>query len=246
VCTALPSRTEACRNESECGSLDACVRDPDARTCVEGGDVDAPCSFESPCAADLRCVADRCATLPDVGGDCAATFECVAGATCDGSVCVTSPGLGERCATNLPRCAPGLGCNPTTEQCDTGGADGEQCHFTGNVDLCADGLGCSFEATGNYCRPLSSTGGPCTNDHNCGGDDYCDFGTLVCTPRLGDGAACSDGNECSAGLACQPGTGGAACRPLPALGEACSYDCGGDAVCEGVGGICQPQLCVVP
>ena len=245
ACAAQPSRTEACRNETECGSLDACVRDPDARTCSEGGALGDACSFEAPCAADLRCIDATCATLPEIGDDCATTFECAAGATCDGAVCVAVPGPGETCASGLPRCAEGFGCNPTTNQCDTGGADGAPCHFTGTVDLCAPGLGCSFEPEGNVCRPKSAAGGACTNDNNCGVDDYCDFATLACTPRQAEGTACSAGNECATDLACQPGTGAASCRPLPTLGEACSFDCAGGTVCEGVGGICQPQLCVV-
>jgi hypothetical protein len=246
VCTVLPSRTEACRTERDCGSLDACVRDPDARVCGSGGAVGDACSFEQPCAPGLICPAGTCVVLPEIGEDCATTYECAAGATCDGSVCVRRPGLDETCLEFFPRCADGLGCNPTTNRCDTGGADGELCHVTGNGDLCVAGLGCNFEPDGSFCRPRSATSGPCTNDANCGSDDYCDFGTLLCTPRLPAESACSDGNECAAGLVCEPGPGGVACRPPPGPGDACSFACDGGTVCTGVGGICQPQLCAVP
>jgi hypothetical protein len=245
-CTTLASRTEPCRSDDECGSLDACVRDLDARACVVGGTLGDACSFETPCTPDLRCLDGRCGLLPTVGEDCAATFECDAEASCDGAVCVRRPGLDETCLDLFPRCAQGLGCNPTTNRCDTGGGDGEPCHATETVQLCAPGLGCDFAPEGNICRALSETGGPCTNDNVCTPDDFCDFATLECTPRRPAAAACSAGNECAVGLLCEFGPGGAACRPMPRLGDACSFDCDDGAVCQGIGGICQPQLCVVP
>jgi hypothetical protein len=251
-CVNTQTRGVACSNERVCASGEACLRDPGARVCGGGLPLGSACSFDTPCESALRCVQDICVALPALGEPCDATFECGGGAVCEmkqeGALCVTPPALGEPCLEVASRwCAVGLGCHPETRLCGEGGAEGELCYPTGSSDpeRCLAGLGCYFGQDGrNTCRPISARGGECTTDVNCAPEDYCDLSALRCAERVGPEGACSAGNECAAGLSCQPGVGGVACRPLPAVGEACVWECGGGAVCEGVGGICEPAVCV--
>lgn len=251
-CVSASTRGAPCSNERACASGEACLRDPGARVCGGGLPLGSECSFDTPCESSLRCVQDRCVALPALGEPCEATFECAGEAVCEQQqermVCVRAPALGEPCLElGSRRCAVGLGCHLETGLCGEGGAEGELCYPTGGADpeRCLPGLGCYFGQDGrNTCRPISARGGECTTDINCAPEDYCDLSALRCAARVGVEGACSAGNECAAGLSCQPGVGGVACRPLPAVGEACVWECAGGAVCEGVGGICEPVVCV--
>jgi hypothetical protein len=98
----------------------------------------------------------------------------------------------------------------------------------GQAFLCniADGVSCS--GTTQKCTALAGTGQPCTQDVDCVGADYCNYGSTgampTCAQRLALGASCAGvaSNACQSTAYCDPG--GQTCKPVLSDGSSCTFD----------------------
>jgi hypothetical protein len=249
TCRVLAVLGDGCRDPQTCGAERSCGRAPETRTC---GDRDGPghaCS-DGTCAPGLTCHGEplSCVPLPGDGQPCLDGFYCAEGFTCADGVgtCTALPGLGQPCVMGPSFCAPGLGCRQSDNTCQEPAGQGEDCLINPPDYLCAEGLGCDFGTTGSTCVPVGGPGSPCTNDSTCVATAYCEFSNMTCTTRLADGGACNDGNECLPGHECRVQPGGPRCAPLPGRGEPCAWDCADGLACQGPGGTCVPEFCVMP
>jgi hypothetical protein len=251
-CATATALGEGCRGPQACGAAASCGRAPETRTCGAADGSGAMCE-EGSCADGLACgqATMTCEALPGVSQPCLDGAACGAGLTCAFSTqtCVALPGAGQPCfADGSTFCAPGLGCRESDQTCQPASVAtaGEPCLLNPPDYVCAPGLGCDFGAAGSICMPLGGVGTPCNNDRTCAADTYCDFGTGACAARLPDGSACKDGNECEVGSECEIRAGKPSCGKIPGASEPCFQACTGDLACQGPGGQCVPELCVIP
>ncbi|MCX5748398.1 MAG: hypothetical protein NT062_38585, partial [Proteobacteria bacterium] len=250
ACTALAALGDGCDGPPVCGAQRSCGRAPETRTCTDPDASGAPCMTDT-CADGLTCASSppmTCVALPLSGEACLDGYACAAGLTCiDGvGTCAPLPGVGQTCAAGSRFCADGLGCRPSDNTCQPGPGSGQECLLNPPDYVCGAGLGCDFGMTGSTCIGLGAAGAACNTDRTCAVGTYCELSTLQCAARLPDGASCSDGNECLVGHECAARPGGPICQPLPARDQPCAYDCTSGLRCQGPGGQCVRELCVIP
>lgn len=251
-CAPAPALGDPCSSPPACGAGRSCGRAPETRTCELPGEPGAPCAAGT-CAAGLGCAeaTATCVTLPGAGSECLDGAGCAPGTTCDftTTTCVTPPGAGEPCLDSADRrCADGLGCRESDLRCQPASVAtaGQPCMLNGPEYVCAAGLGCDFTPQGSICAARSGPGTPCNTSRTCSADSYCAGETQTCAPRVADGEDCPAGDECRPGSTCTLGAGGWTCAPIPQAGEPCLWDCAPGLACQGPGGVCVPELCVIP
>lgn len=123
-------------------------------------------------------------------------------------------GLGQECSYAYD-CQPDLACVEQGKvwKCAAPGKVLARC---GLDSECAPGLEC----IGEMCRPVQSTGGPCTYASDCERGLVCDES---CRTPLPDGASCTAApSACDYGSGCDFGT--SRCRALSPDGAACSVN----------------------
>ncbi len=249
ACVAAAALGDDCTGPGACGNLRACGRAPERRTCDDPAGLGAPCT-DGACAAGLGCAqaTSTCVALPTEGQACLDGAGCAAGLTCADGVgtCARLPGLGETCAVGARFCADGLGCRPSDNTCQPGPGLDQECYLNPPDYVCGAGLGCDFGASGSVCIAIGGAGAACTNDRTCSADTFCDFTNNHCAARRADGAACSAGNECRVGSTCALGPTGATCQPIPGRDQPCVDACAAGLTCQGAGGACVAELCVIP
>ncbi len=251
-CAPASALGDPCSAPPSCGAGRSCGRAPETRTCELPGAEGAPCA-DGTCAAGLGCAeaTSTCVPLPGAGTACLDGAKCASGTTCDfnTTTCVTPPGDGEPCLDSADRrCADGLGCRESDQRCATAASAtaGQPCLLNGPEYVCAPGLGCDFTPQGSLCAARGGAGTPCNTSRTCSVDTYCAGETQTCAPRVADGEACPAGDECRPGSLCLLGPGGWTCGPIPEAGEPCLWDCAPGLACQGAGGVCVPELCVIP
>lgn len=115
---------------------------------------------------------------------------------------------------------------------------GAACTSTGGFSDCARNLFCADAVCVDFCARLGAgdvcakTEGDTTSTiGSCGEGLYCDLSdTLTCKALLASGAACDQlFDNCQEGLVCGMD---AMCGPPPGAGEACTFACSGDLICE--------------
>ncbi|MCC6622032.1 MAG: hypothetical protein IT385_12290 [Deltaproteobacteria bacterium] len=241
VCTERPASPtgETCQPEMglSCGESASChMSSRRACTSQAGGT----------CTSDLECPSGQvcglkgtmtCTPLPGLGEFCGDRFQCREGFACDPASfnCAEAPGRGERCMGlefGLASCRPGLACRDGL--CGAPGELGEACRF--GADDCADGLGCEFDAVGiPVCQPFRELDERCQSDIICGPDAFCDFTTLTCRAKVGEGVRCSDGSRCLGDMQCvESEPGELRCQEVAAEGDACAFACPAGLSCQPV------------
>lgn len=249
ACVDAAALGDGCAGPGVCGNLRACGRAPETRTCDDPAGPGAACT-DGACAAGLGCAdaSMTCVALPTEGQPCLDGAACAAGLTCADGVgtCARLPGVGETCAVGARFCADGLGCRPSDNTCQPGPGLGQECYLNPPDYVCGAGLGCDFGASGSVCVAIGGAGAACTNDRTCSADTFCDFSTNRCATRRADGAGCSAGNECRVGSECALGPSGATCQPIPVRDQPCVDACAAGLTCQGPGGVCVAELCVIP
>ncbi len=253
ACTSLAELGDGCSASPSlvCGVGRDCGRAPETRTCTDP-DAEGALCMDSTCAGELTCAiaSMTCVALPGDTETCLDGFACADGLTCVDltGTCAPLPGMGETCAAGNRFCADGLGCRTSDNTCQPGPGAGQACYLNPPDSVCGAGLGCDFAANGSVCIPIGGAGAACNTDRTCASGTYCDGATMQCANKLSAGAACSADNECQAGHECpfRPGVPGLTCQPIPTRDQACSDDCADDLACKGPGGMCVPELCVVP
>jgi hypothetical protein len=209
-----------------CGAImtsSAAIGEP----CRAGGDI-APF-----CARGWGLCEDVCVALPREGEACLDIF-CGPGLVCRGDgTCGAPRADGETCA-GPDECLAPLRCIGGT--CGALRAEAAACEITKE---CAVGLVCAAGACAD--GPAS-----CTDDPECGHLSRCD-GTWVsvCEPEPGIGAPCASFDSCGPDARCDFAT--SLCAPLPAIGEACSFEgprqcmegayCYDGTICSAAGGM---------
>lgn len=203
-----------------------------------------------PFVDDDSCDAVFMGTLP-LGGACLSNAEC-ASARCDTSACdvdaaccrgtciearPTIP-VGGKCAVADATCAKGSYCDYVTPSADSvcklieSKPEGQACD---GARACAAGLFCNDET--KVCARFPKRGEACVPDqYNCPyASDYCDEGTLVCTPKKAVGQPCQGFLDCVNTAECSEAK---VCVARAKEGEACvTVTCASGLECQG-------QICV--
>jgi hypothetical protein len=187
----------------------------------------ASAAFDTGCEslfdADLECGTVLRGTLGP-GSPCMAAAEC-AGEPGDDVKCEAAGDAGMTCVVEH-RAEVGESCEQTCTP-----LEGAQLCTGVTPDLVQygqcfteDGLYCS----NNACTPLSSLGGPCTDEFGCTGQTTCNPSTRTCVALPGVGGPCAGNVNCGDGFYCNAGQ----C----ALDLAPGSPCTNDAECQG--GLC--------
>ena len=171
----------------ECGTYCVALR-PDGATCTLDGE----------CLSDV-CVAGFCRTPPlEIGQNCDADIQCES-EFCgieDERVCTELPlDLGARCYAH-DQCES-LVCfaasSSAEETCMTGLDEGEACSDPTLPPCNPHKYFCDDEEQPAVCAPLYETGEDCENSVQCRGTCTLNFGRMMCSPAVPEGAAICDG-----------------------------------------------------
>jgi hypothetical protein len=252
-----------------CDGKGACVG------CLTDGD----CSNPTPKCSNQKCVSASCGdgmkngdeTDTDCGGSCGATCKtnqtCGGAKDCESGVCTNNKCAGPACNDGIkngsetdtdcggscPKCGPNKGCN------SNGDCQGNQCSGVGGtcVPNCSDGVKNNAE-TGVDCGggacPGCGVGGPCGQDIDCTGGEFCSGG--ACAAKKPNGQVCGAPKECTSnvcadGVCCNSACGGAcqacnlpgsmgSCTNIPS-GQPDPAGCSGASACDG-NGACKKTL----
>lgn len=246
ACVAGPAAGASCdtMDPSACAAGDACLPSELRYVCLPRAAEGERCLLFDDCAEGLVCDGigrgATCRALPATGMPCIG-FQCAAGAGCNADeVCEALPTEGEPCLSGgRSRCAPGLGCEPSTERCAPAGTAGMPC--TGGV--CEAGLACD-PVEGRICGLPGSAGAPCFANSDCEADLYCNRDGGRCAAPVEDGAPCFSSASCRPGSGCVDEATGSVCRVLPtSIGAPCQYRCGGGLRCAASPGTCALGVC---
>ncbi len=187
----------------------ACVEDAwcsgttsDVGTCQSRGGIDAGCSNDRQCQANLLCA--------QTIGRCVASEPLSADEPC------------------LPRqtCGPGLVCAGLTDHaagsCQPPQRTGESCATSGD---CRDDLACAQDAGIARCGPRRANGASCSTSRDCQVFSRCALGK--CQPLPFPGEACLEG-ACAWGMCQAQADGGTQCIGTLPPGDSCftDRDCG--------------------
>lgn len=194
------------------------------------------------CLAEMRAASTKADFCPS-GGSKADTPSCQgltssgSGTAKPGDSC-TQDGDCAPATAGTVRCASTFSSSGTTEYCQVQvvGKEGDTCGQT--ID-------------GNATISTGSSSGPQPTVTSCDTKDgiYCASGTGgaagKCTKISDVGGACSGSSySCKKGLTCDFGT--STCKALPAIGEACTFDCATGAYCDtpsgASGGTCKATV----
>ena len=157
------------------------------------------------------------------GANCQADYWCKSG-HCVTNRCVPQlPQLGQECGDF--KCDDGLGCNQTTNKCESLPKDGQKCLMAPEGPIkCAEGFACY----GGICAKISNnTDSPCSDvEFKCPEGLGCSFlnsGKTVCVKRRQLGESCT-AHECGNGLYCDFAT--LKCANYLQISDDCSNDFG--------------------
>jgi hypothetical protein len=179
----------ACVDNLSCADDNWCAIDPDC--------TDACCVG--------TCVAFSFAEFVPIGASCAEA-NCVAGAFCNSQdVCTALIDVGERC-DELFDCVPGA-------VCSDGFGEGTCVHVALPGETCDPAQWYSCVRYDNYCDPITTVctinkdvGEACDVElRNCLDFAYCDAGTCVAKPSLGEGCVADGAPDCLGSLECAGG-----------------------------------------
>jgi len=172
-------------------------------------------------AAPPACQATLTGTVAQ-GGTCWDSSNCAAGyctwdlltGTCPGT-CQPFTAAGAACSDDT--CGPDLGAAQPTCKLLSG---------TGGACPCQDALYCDTSGATATCRPFLATGATCTSfGAPCNLLTTCGGSPSTCQAYVGAGATCDPtDSQCGIGYDCT-GTSTFTCTSLPALGDACDFQC---------------------
>jgi hypothetical protein len=214
-CDSLQKEIDAGRVSYDATSAAACASGMSGLTCEQFATETLPAACDSVLTGNVgdggSCYVDE---------DCATGWCDASAATCPGT-CNPFVQVGQSCApvvAEVPRCAPDLECEATTNLCVALSPVNGPCP-------CADGLWCDTSGgTPGTCR-TPQTSGACDP----AAVDQCAFGYVcagapsTCTPFVGlDGDCSASPDVCGLGYICDAGTN--RCVSWPKLGETCSTD----------------------
>jgi hypothetical protein len=190
---------------------------------------------QAPCTNDYECPANAACWAPqELGFNACAQSTCFAVADKVGDPCTPIPTVNASlCFPGVVSCAQGV--------CAAYAAAGQACGDT--LPACAAGLHCDTASA--QCVAIVA-GGPCAQDFDCLGTEYC-AGT-TCSPRIAIGLACDVAlGGCVAFAVCNPS---GVCEAASHLGQRCGSSSQGTSfLC--VDSVCQPDAngdprCVAP
>jgi hypothetical protein len=172
---------------SQCGTYCVALR-PDGATCTLDGD----------CVSDT-CIAGFCRTPPLTNGEpCDMDIQCESDfcGVEDDRVCTELPlPLGARCYASAQ--CESLVCfaaSPTAEPtCMSGLDEGEACSDPTLPPCNPHKYFCDDEEEPAVCAPFYETGEDCESSLQCRGTCALNFGRMMCTPAVPEGAAICDG-----------------------------------------------------
>jgi hypothetical protein len=263
------SGTGTCYDETtfvQCGSGDyQCLRpDGTAPSCSapEAGACATPCTADTDCKTNYRCLAGACVAKLPVKAACSANLDCAGGSCADG-VCCNAP-CGRQCeACNLPglvgTCsqvtgapvAPRLACAGSSPCQGACGGQRDQCDYPGSAVAC--GASACVNDSVKHADTCDGTGkcqGGSTTD--CG-DYSCDPTKLACFTECTKNADCAGAGHCNVSGTrgtCNPATvtcdgawrtrdvAGtiARCGGYKCIAGVCQSKCAGAADCDAASG----------
>lgn len=214
LCASFRQAGESCVPGS-CAPSTWCAMTADGGVCMEGADVDGPCSYDAQCASSLLCLKEtgRCGSpgpLPQ-GAACTLRQTCAIGLTCVGTHNTQTPGVGT-CLPPVPAAGP---CTSTFD--------------------CEAHSACDPALDGGTCAERLDEGAPCRQDRDCNVFSRCHAG--ACTALPSPGEPCPQG-ACTHGT-CGAADGGVMCTGMAGTGTPCTRN----AECRSlqcVAGACLP------
>ncbi|MCB9637376.1 MAG: hypothetical protein H6727_00515 [Myxococcales bacterium] len=172
------------------------------RVCARGNGEGKPCQEQKDCPSPLRCTVGRC--VNDIGQTCKTAGDCTTGQACVDERCITPIGEGGECGAS-PYCKSPLVCS-SQNRCVTKGGAGTQdvdqsCQ---KAEDCQAGLTC--HPTENVCKKNGTEGLSCAKAEDCETGLRCSA-KAICT-KTGEpgtaaaGEACTRPDHCMFGLTC--------------------------------------------
>lgn len=219
TCQPLPFSGQHCLN-GLCDVFAYCVSDADGGSCVNKKAVNALCSDDSQCAADLLCEGLSQTCQPQrvniLGGSCTLEQTCRVGPACVGATlgkagtCRAYLGMGEPCLRSQ-ECSNDLACvsvdGGVQRQCAPRAQENDTClsnRDCGALSMCLQGECTALPLPGQACSDTRAClWGPCVSAND---------GGFVCVERAGPGANCFRDADCSSER-CFNGRCLAACAP---------------------------------
>lgn len=192
-----------------------------AHACLDRGALGDGCDDDDDCRAHFLCAVGACAPAANLGAACTSDAGCREGLSCDDTaeVCVATPGAGDACTSGGVQCAEGACVEGTCVVAAAGSACAADSH-------CDDvNLVCLGASAPGVCGEAPALGASCSLSGACADGAYCNAGSCVRLPAIGEACVYDEGTQdrvCGAGAYCDEAAD--ECVGLLSPGQACTID----------------------